>query len=60
MKGSTMIKRAAILAIALLAVPAAAPAAEDVKLDRMPVDVSPNDLASLQRGAQVYMNYCLG
>jgi ubiquinol-cytochrome c reductase cytochrome c1 subunit len=44
----------------MLAVPLAAAASESVKLDRMPVDVNPNDPASLQRGAQVYVNYCLG
>jgi ubiquinol-cytochrome c reductase cytochrome c1 subunit len=45
----------------LLAAPLAAFAAtEGVKLDRMPVDVAPNDPASLQRGAQIYVNYCLG
>ena len=44
----------------LLAAPLFALAAEDVKLDRMPADVSPNDPISLQRGAQVYVNYCLG
>ena len=35
-------------------------AGDEVKLDRMPVDVNPNDPVSLQRGAQVYVNYCLG
>ena len=44
----------------LLAAPLYALAAEDVKLDRMPADVNPNDPVSLQRGAQVYVNYCLG
>jgi len=44
----------------LLAAPLYAFAAEDVKLDRMPADVNPNDPISLQRGAQVYVNYCLG
>lgn len=48
------------LAWMLLAAPLLAAAAEDVKLDRMPADVSPNDPVSLQRGAQVYVNYCLG
>ncbi len=48
------------LAWMLLAVPLFALAAEDVKLDRMPADVNPNDPVSLQRGAQVYVNYCLG
>lgn len=44
----------------MLAVPLAAAASESVKLDRVPADVNPNDPASLQRGAQVYVNYCLG
>lgn len=48
------------LAWMLLAAPLLALAAEDVKLDRMPADVNPNDPVSLQRGAQVYVNYCLG
>ena len=46
-----------ILGIALL-VPALALAAESVKLERAPIDRG--DLVSLQRGAQVYVNYCLG
>ena len=45
---------------ALLAAPLLAFAAEDVRLDRLPADVNPNDPVSLQRGAQVYVNYCLG
>jgi ubiquinol-cytochrome c reductase cytochrome c1 subunit len=48
------------LAWMLLAVPLAAAAAESVKLDRLPADVNPHDSLSLQRGAQVYVNYCLG
>ena len=45
----------------MLAVPMAALASEaGLKLDRLPADVSPNDPVSLQRGAQVYVNYCLG
>jgi ubiquinol-cytochrome c reductase cytochrome c1 subunit len=48
------------LAWMLLAAPLVAVAAEDAKLDRMPADVSPTDPASLQRGAQVYVNYCMG
>ena len=32
----------------------------EIKLDRLPADVNPNDPASLQRGAQVYVNYCMG
>ena len=47
-----------LLAILLLA-PAIAGAAEaDYRLDRSPHD--PNDLASLQTGAKLYVNYCLG
>ncbi len=49
------------LAWMLLAAPlAAAAAAESIKLDRLPADVNPHDPVSLQRGAQVYVNYCLG
>jgi ubiquinol-cytochrome c reductase cytochrome c1 subunit len=44
-----------------LAAPFTAMASEEhVRLDRMPADVNPNDPVSLQRGAQVYVNYCLG
>lgn len=46
------------LLVALLAVPAIAIGAEETKLDRAPIDE--RDLISLQRGAQVYVNYCLG
>ena len=49
--------RARKLLAALLAAPALALAAEEVKLDRAPIDE--RDLISLQRGAQVFMNYCL-
>lgn len=48
------------LAWMLLVAPLLAAAAGDVKLDRMPADVNPNDPVSLQRGVQVYVNYCLG
>ncbi len=44
----------------LLAAPLAAFGSESVRLDRMPADIGPNDPVSLQRGAQVYVNYCLG
>lgn len=44
----------------VLAAPLAAAAVEDVKLDRLPADVNPNDRVSLQRGAHVYVNYCMG
>jgi ubiquinol-cytochrome c reductase cytochrome c1 subunit len=54
-------KLARIVLIALLAAPLAVFASEEhVKLDRMPADVSPNDVASLQRGAQLFVNYCMG
>ena len=48
-----------------LAAPLAAPftvlaSEEHLKLDRMPADVNANDPVSLQRGAQVYVNYCMG
>ena len=53
------------LLIILLAVPALASfssqASESVRLDRVPPDAHLNDhLASLQRGAHAYVNYCLG
>lgn len=51
---------ARVLAGALLCVPLVAAAAEGVKLDRLPADISPNDPVSLQRGAQVFVNYCMG
>jgi len=52
---------AAMGMIALLAAPLAATASEEhVKLDSMPADVNPNDRVSLQRGAQVFVNYCMG
>jgi len=49
-----------MLAWMLLAAPLAAAAAESIKLDRLPANVNPHDPVSLQRGAQVYVNYCLG
>jgi len=57
---STARKLARSLAWIALATPLAVAASEDVKLDRLPADVSPHDLVSLQRGAHVYVNYCLG
>ena len=48
------------LAYLLLAAPLAAVASESVRLDRLPAGVSPYDAISLQRGAHVYVNYCLG
>ena len=51
---------ARILVCLLLAAPLAAVASEGVKLDRLPADISPHDEVSLQRGARVYVNYCLG
>jgi len=51
--------RARRLLVALLAAPAVALAARDeMPLDRAPIDE--HNLISLQRGAQVYVNYCLG
>jgi ubiquinol-cytochrome c reductase cytochrome c1 subunit len=47
-----------LAALLLLAMPAAAPAAESAKLDRAPIDS--NDIVSLQRGAHTFINYCLG
>jgi len=52
-------RRARRLFAALLAAPALALAAGDeVSLDRAPIDE--HDLVSLQRGAQVFVNYCFG
>jgi ubiquinol-cytochrome c reductase cytochrome c1 subunit len=51
--------RARHLLVVLLIAPVLALAAGDeVPLDRAPIDET--DLISLQRGAQVYVNYCLG
>jgi ubiquinol-cytochrome c reductase cytochrome c1 subunit len=51
-------KTAKTLLAALLFAPALALAAgSDVKLDHAPID--PSDTASLQRGARVFVNYCL-
>ncbi|MGE5524980.1 MAG: cytochrome c1 [Rhodospirillaceae bacterium] len=48
----------AILLAALLAVPNLAGAAEaEIALDRAPIDT--HDIASLQRGARTFVNYCL-
>ena len=50
-----------LLVCLALAAPLAVFAAEEhLKLDRMPADVNPNDPVSLQRGAQTYINYCMG
>jgi ubiquinol-cytochrome c reductase cytochrome c1 subunit len=50
-----------LLLIAAAGAPAAALASEaNVRLDRMPANLSPTDPASLQRGAAVYVNYCMG
>jgi len=57
---SAAARLATLLACVLLTLPLAAPASESVKLDRLPADISPSDPASLQRGAQVFVNYCLG
>ena len=48
------------LAWMLVAAPLAAAASESVRLDRLPADISANDPISLQRGAHVYVNYCMG
>lgn len=44
----------------LLSAPLAAGAAEGGPLDRLPADVKPDDPVSLQRGAHVFVNYCMG
>ncbi|MBI3938438.1 MAG: cytochrome c1 [Betaproteobacteria bacterium] len=46
-----------LLLAALAGAPLAATASEAVRLDRAPINE--NDLVSLQRGAQVFVNYCL-
>jgi len=48
------------LALLFLLAPAALASEEGLKLDRMPADVHQGDVASLQRGAHLYVNYCLG
>jgi ubiquinol-cytochrome c reductase cytochrome c1 subunit len=56
-------KTARILLMAFaasLAAPFPVVASEGPKLDHMPADVRPNDPVSLQRGAQVFVNYCMG
>ena len=45
-----------LLALALM-LPLLAAANEGVKLDHAPID--PNNQASLQRGAKLFVNYCL-
>jgi len=56
----TMVKLAMGLLLLALAPLGAVASEAGVELDRMPSDVHPNDPASLQRGAQVFMNYCAG
>jgi ubiquinol-cytochrome c reductase cytochrome c1 subunit len=51
-------KPARFLLLLLLALPIVAGASEGVRLDHAPINE--RDLVSLQRGAQVYVNYCLG
>jgi ubiquinol-cytochrome c reductase cytochrome c1 subunit len=51
-------KRAKTLLVALIMVPALASASESVKLDRAPI--REDDTISLQNGAHLYVNYCLG
>lgn len=46
-----------LLIVLALLLPLAAVAAKDVRLDRAPID--PTNQASLQRGAKVFVNYCL-
>jgi len=54
----TIKKLLAVIFASLLFAPLLAVAASDnVKLDRAPID--PNDVASLQRGAKLFVNYCL-
>ena len=57
---SAAARLATLLTCMLLALPQAAFASESIKLDRLPADVGPSDPASLQRGVQVFVNYCMG
>jgi ubiquinol-cytochrome c reductase cytochrome c1 subunit len=59
MRSAMRVLRGLLVALALAA-PALAPASESVKLDRVPADVRPDDVVSLQRGAHAFVNYCLG
>jgi ubiquinol-cytochrome c reductase cytochrome c1 subunit len=52
---TTMMKR--LLLSALLLPVAALASTESMRLDRAPIDIG--DAASIQRGAQVFVNYCL-
>jgi ubiquinol-cytochrome c reductase cytochrome c1 subunit len=56
---SAAARLATLLTCVLLAFPLAVLASESVELDRLPADVSPGDPASLQRGVQVFVNYCM-
>lgn len=56
-RGTPMRLATTLLLAALAGAPLAATASEAVKLSRAPIDE--NDLVSLQRGAQVFVNYCL-
>ena len=56
---SAAARLATLLTCVLLAFPLAVLASESVELDRLPADVSPSDPASLQRGVQVFVNYCM-
>jgi len=48
------------LLMALIFAPTLVAGQEEPKLDRFPSDVSSQDLASLQRGAKIFVNYCMG
>lgn len=59
---STLLRRLAVVATALsglVSAPAALAAGPSVPLDTFPV-TKVNDVAALQNGAKVFMNYCLG
>jgi ubiquinol-cytochrome c reductase cytochrome c1 subunit len=53
-----MLSASRLLCALLIAAPAMVLGAEAVRLDRAPINE--RDLVSLQRGAQAYVNYCLG
>ena len=54
---NTIKKILAALLASLLFAPAAYAAGDNVKLDHAPIN--PNDMPSLQRGAKLFVNYCL-
>ena len=60
MKAAAMRIASALLCLALAAPLVATASEAGMKLDHIPADISPTDPVSLQHGAQIYVNYCLG